>query len=100
MEWRKRLSVLLSSLRLKRQEEKEDFLKIPVLSVKDTVVLSLRSWLKLWRERNSSFSGNGLRAGRSKAFSPVCPSRFSEFRPLALLRHSLPGERVRTEVIF
>jgi hypothetical protein len=32
------LSVLLSSLRLKRQEETEDFLKIPVLSVKDTLV--------------------------------------------------------------
>jgi hypothetical protein len=32
------LSVILNSLRLKRQEEKEDFLKIPALSVKDTLV--------------------------------------------------------------
>jgi len=32
------LSVILNSLRLKRQDEREDFLKIPVLSVKDTLV--------------------------------------------------------------
>jgi len=32
------LSIILNSLRLKRPEEKEDFLKIPVLSVKDTLV--------------------------------------------------------------
>jgi len=32
------LSVILNSLRLKRQDEKEDFLKIPALSVKDTLV--------------------------------------------------------------
>ena len=32
------LSVILNSLRLKRPGEKEDFLKIPVLSVKDTLV--------------------------------------------------------------
>ena len=32
------LSVLLNSLRLKRQEEKEDFLKIPLLSIKDTLI--------------------------------------------------------------
>jgi len=32
------LSVLLNSLRLKRQEEKEDFLKIPRLSIKDTLI--------------------------------------------------------------
>ena len=32
------LAVLLNSLRLKRQEEKEDFLKIPILSIKDTLV--------------------------------------------------------------
>jgi uncharacterized protein involved in outer membrane biogenesis len=32
------LSVILNSLRLKRPDEKEDFLKIPVLSVKDTLV--------------------------------------------------------------
>ena len=32
------LSVILNSLRLKRQEEKEDFLKIPALSIKDTLV--------------------------------------------------------------
>ena len=32
------MSILLNSLRLKREEEKEDFLKIPVLSVKDTLV--------------------------------------------------------------
>lgn len=32
------ISVILNALRLKRQEEKEDFLKIPVLSVKDTSV--------------------------------------------------------------
>ncbi len=32
------LSVLLNSLRLKRQEENEDFLKVPILSVKDTLV--------------------------------------------------------------
>jgi uncharacterized protein involved in outer membrane biogenesis len=32
------MSVLLNSLRLKRPEEKEDFLKIPLLSVKDTLV--------------------------------------------------------------
>jgi hypothetical protein len=32
------LSVILNSLRLKRQEEKEDFLKIPALSIKDTFI--------------------------------------------------------------
>jgi hypothetical protein len=32
------LSVVLNSLRLKRQEEMEDFLKIPVLSIKDTLI--------------------------------------------------------------
>ena len=32
------LSVLLRSLRLKRQEETEDFLKIPFLSIKDTLI--------------------------------------------------------------
>ncbi len=32
------LSVILNALRLKRQDEKEDFLKIPILSVKDTEV--------------------------------------------------------------
>ncbi len=32
------LSVILNSLRLKRPDEKEDFLKIPALSVKDTLV--------------------------------------------------------------
>ena len=32
------LSVILNSLRLKRQEEKEDFLKIPALSMKETFV--------------------------------------------------------------
>ncbi|MCX8117358.1 MAG: DUF748 domain-containing protein [Desulfobacterota bacterium] len=32
------MSVLISSLRLKREAEKEDFLNIPVLSVKDTLV--------------------------------------------------------------
>ncbi len=32
------LSVLLNSLRLKRQEEKEDFLKISLLSIKDTLI--------------------------------------------------------------
>ena len=30
--------MLLNSLRLKRQEEKEDFLKIPLLSIKDTLI--------------------------------------------------------------
>jgi uncharacterized protein involved in outer membrane biogenesis len=32
------LSVILNSLRLRRPDEKEDFLKIPVISVKDTIV--------------------------------------------------------------
>jgi uncharacterized protein involved in outer membrane biogenesis len=32
------LSVILNALRLKRPEEKEDFLKIPALSIKDTLV--------------------------------------------------------------
>ncbi|RPJ11049.1 MAG: DUF748 domain-containing protein, partial [Deltaproteobacteria bacterium] len=32
------LSVLLNALRLKRQDEKEDFLKIPTLSVKETFI--------------------------------------------------------------
>jgi len=32
------MSVVLNALRLKREEEKEDFLKIPLLSVKDTSV--------------------------------------------------------------
>jgi uncharacterized protein involved in outer membrane biogenesis len=32
------LSVLLNSLRLKSEEEKEDFVKIPLLSIKDTLI--------------------------------------------------------------
>ncbi len=32
------LSLIVNSLRLKRQKEKEDFLKIPILSVQDTLV--------------------------------------------------------------
>jgi hypothetical protein len=35
----------------------------------------------------------GLRAGRSKAFSPVCLFRFQNFSRFSLLRHSLFEER-------
>ncbi len=77
------LSLLLNSLRLKREGEKEDFLRIPALSVKDTLVDLTQRKLTIgaFTTEKGSLAINRLKNGKFDLMNLLPPSPVEKAPP-------------------